>query len=142
MAEHLPPIADALKPTNLGPRGEALWLSLGGDTATDGARAALIVEACRLADQLDKLDQIISGDDATWLQLEIPEGRPIKLIVPIQNAIAERRQSVTVFRHVLAQLWNVGTPAGEVAGSGSPKEASVDDLAKRRAARRSAAADL
>ena len=136
-----PSIDEALKPSELGPRGEALWRSLGGHTTTDGARAALIAEACRLADQLDKLDQIISGDDATWLQLEIPDGRPIKLIVPIQNAIAERRQSVTVFRHVLSQLWNVGTPAGEVAGSGSPKEANVDDLAKRRAARRSATAD-
>lgn len=137
-----PSIDEALKPSELGPRGEALWRSLGGHTTTDGARAVLIAEACRLADQLDKLDQIITGDDATWLQLEIPEGRPIKLVIPIQAAIAERRQSVTVFRHVLAQLWNVGTPAGEVAGSGSPKEVNVDDLARKRAQRRSAAADL
>ncbi len=137
-----PSIDEALKPSGLGARGEALWRSLGGHTTTDGARAVLIAEACRLADQLDKLDQIITGDDATWLQLEIPEGRPIKLVIPIQAAIAERRQSVTVFRHVLGQLWNVGTPAGEVAGSGSPKEVTVDDLEQKRAQRRAAAADL
>lgn len=142
MTDHLPPIAEALKPEGLGARGEALWRALGGDTTTDGARAVLMAEASRLADQLEKLDQIITGDDATWLQLEIPEGKPIKLVIPIQAAIAERRQSVTVFRHVLAQLWNVGTPAGEVAGSGSPKEVSVDDLARKRSERRSAAADL
>lgn len=140
MAEQTPPLTEALKPTGLGERGQALWLALGGHTTTDGARAALIAEAARLADQLEKLDQIITGDDATWLRLEVPEGRDIKLVVPIQAAIAERRQSVTVFRHVLGQLSNVGTPAGEVAGTGSPKEVNVDDLAAKRAERRAAAA--
>lgn len=140
MAEDLS-LDEALKPSGLGARGSALWRSLGGDTTTDGARAVLIAEAARMADQLEKLDQIIAGDDATWLQLDIPEGRPIKLVIPIQAAIAERRQSLTVFRHVLAQL-GIGTPNGGVAGTESPKGADVDDLAERRAARRSAAADL
>jgi len=142
VADETESIADALKPSGLGERGQALWRSLGGDTTTDGARAVLIAEACRLADQLEKLDQIITGDDATWLELEIPVGKPIKLVIPVQAAIAERRQSVTVFRHVLAQLWNVGTAAGEVASGGTPKEVTVDDLEARRAARRSAASDL
>ncbi|WP_168223092.1 hypothetical protein [Pseudarthrobacter sp. NIBRBAC000502770] len=45
-------------PAGLGERGLAVWEAMSG---TDVPRNALVLEAARLADRLDELDNIIQG---------------------------------------------------------------------------------
>ncbi|WP_052069851.1 hypothetical protein [Rhodococcoides fascians] len=143
MAEERTPLAEALKPSGLAERGEALWRALGGDSTNDGARAVLIAEASRLADVLEGLDRLIGGDVDTWTSISIPDGDK-DLVLRIDAAVSERRQTVTVFRHVIAQLTNVAVPAGaaqtKTAGGGGEGGGGLDDLEERRAARRADAA--
>jgi hypothetical protein len=48
-----------------GPRGTELWASLGQDEFTPAG--VLAVEACRIADRLDRLD----GDVDTWVEARL-----------------------------------------------------------------------
>ena len=142
------PLAEALKPTGLGDRGAALWRAFGGDNTSDGARAVMIAEAARMADQLEQLDAFIRGDVDAWAKVEIP-GSGKTLVLKIDGAVSERRQSMTVFRHLIGQLTSVAsaspassgtTPATEPGGD-SPKGAPLDELAKARAERRATASN-
>ncbi|OZC62135.1 hypothetical protein CH267_00915 [Rhodococcus sp. 06-621-2] len=132
-------LAAALKPADLGERGEALWVAMGGDSTTDGARAVVLAEACRLADTLEQFDKLLSGDVEMWASIKVPE-REGDIQLQINSVVAERRQTVTVLRLTIAQLTNVGA-AGSSSSDGGTKEArTVDDLAAKRDARRAGAA--
>lgn len=133
-------LAAALKPSDLGDRGQALWLAMGGDSTTDGARAVVLAEACRLADTLEQFDKLIGGDSDTWASIKIPE-REGDLQLQIHSAVAERRQTITVLRLTIAQLTNVGVAGSPLSGGGTKGESTVDDLAAKRDARRAGAAN-
>lgn len=65
---------------------------------------ALITEACRIKDRLDKLNALLSGDIDRWSTLvELFEGSA-ELVLQINGAAVEARQSATVFRQMLAEV--------------------------------------
>lgn len=113
-----------------GPRGTRLWAALvrSGD---DEARRVLAAEACRLADRLDRLDALLTGDIEVWTSLRLPRGdedRPVVLVV--DAAMAEARQATLALATVLAKL-------GAKSAAGEPAEGDpADDLARRREQRR------
>lgn len=138
-------LAEALRPVGLGERGQALWDAL-TTTKIDPARAVLVAEAARLADMLELFDGIIRGDSEAWAEIEVPEtGQTSKIV--INSVVSERRQTVTVFRHTIAQLTTVGGVAppavspDEEAPASAPAK-TVDDIARKRDERRRAASDL
>ncbi|MGB3771730.1 MAG: hypothetical protein WBA00_11365 [Rhodococcus sp. (in: high G+C Gram-positive bacteria)] len=135
----LSPIAEAFKPSTLGARGAAFWSYMGGDRIADPARAVVLAETCRLADQLDRLDGLTNGDVA-WYQLERDDDDPTITVV-INGAVSERRQTATVFRHLVAQLTNVAPVAKPEPATASEagREPTVDELEQQRALRRAAA---
>ena len=120
----------ALVPSDLGPRGEALWKALMPPNVVDSQRAVLAAEACRMADRLDQLDLLIRGDVGTWCR--ITEDRSGDLEVSLNAAATEARQLTNVFRQLMGQL--AGQSVGKAGGS------VADELAKARAARKSRAA--
>ena len=69
----------------------------GNDAATD----ALVVEACRAKDRLDRLNQITSGDEDSWARVFSGEG---ELVLKLDTAVSEQRQLSTVFRQLLAEV--------------------------------------
>lgn len=82
--------------------GDALIRSL-ESTGDPAAVTALIVEAGRMKDRLDKLDRVLAGEDDFWLDV-IEEQSGDRLIVVVDRALAESRQLATVFRQTLAEI--------------------------------------
>ncbi|MFC7450539.1 hypothetical protein [Rhodococcus daqingensis] len=75
------------------------------DLADDGdsfAVGVLIVEACRIADRLAKLDRVLSGDDDLWLRLT--KGRDSVLEVRVDSPLQEARQQAGVLRQLIAEI--------------------------------------
>jgi len=111
-------------------RAERLWREEGGDRLT-GARRALLEEACRIADRLDKLDRLLSGDAADWLTLVEDRGDPERLVVVIDRPLAEARQQATALKQIVSELRQGAAASRPEMGGGV-----LDQLAARRAARR------
>lgn len=87
-------------PEGFGPGGQALFDQLMvGDW--DVATMALIVEAARAKDRLDRLARITSGDEDTWTRVFTGEG---EVVLKMDTAVSEQRQLSTVFRQLLAEI--------------------------------------
>ena len=73
----------------------------------------LVVEAGRIADRLEKLDGILSGDVATWAQLL--DGRDGVVEVRVDDALRHAGQQVTILRQVLGEIARQRslTPSGD-----------------------------
>lgn len=64
---------------------------------------AMIEEAGRIKDRLDRLDALASGQEELWLHLtELRESGEYK--VSIDQPLQEARQLATVFRQMLAEI--------------------------------------
>ncbi|WP_306357444.1 MULTISPECIES: hypothetical protein [unclassified Nocardia] len=90
--------------TDFAAGGALLAESLG--TEGDSAElSALIVEAARIKDRLDRLDRLISGEDELWARLVTARGGDDTVLeVRIDSALTEARQLATVFRQMLAEI--------------------------------------
>lgn len=124
---------DPLVPTGLGKRGKALWKHLAKDAGGDAARLVLAAEACRMADRLERLDQLLRGDTSAWAEVTTsPDGR---LTLLVDGAVTQARQQAGALRLLLRQL--ADHPAAKPEDGDKERGGrSVDDLADRRAARR------
>lgn len=80
--------------------GQRLFDSLSRPT-DDGPTSALIVEACRAKDRLDRLHRIVRGDVDTWTRVFSGEG---EFVLKLDTAVSEARQLSTVFRQQLADI--------------------------------------
>lgn len=70
----------------------------------DGARGvALLEEACRIADRLDKLDALLRGDADVWARL-VHDVRTEDYELRIDSALIEARQQANTLRQILASL--------------------------------------
>ena len=94
------------EPPGLGERGSALWQAMATE---DVPRNALVLEAARLADRLDELDNIIQGKGVLNLmqfRLDFPseEDGPYSVEVKFQAPLAEARQQATALAAILTKL--------------------------------------
>lgn len=88
--------------SSLGPRGLRLWLSL--CDRVDGERGlALLEEACRNADRLDRLDGLLSGDLELWALIDRHD-KGGEFEVVIDGALAEARQQGAALLRLLTSL--------------------------------------
>lgn len=98
--------------------------------ATDVRTESLLIEAARIADRLDDLDDVIAGKGVLQLlrfRLVDHEGRVAE--VKFDGVLAEARQQATTLRGILAQL---GVPKVEAKVE---RRSGIDQLRARRAAR-------
>lgn len=123
-------------PAGLRTRGRRLWRDLTDGKAIEPAQRVLIEEACRIADRLDRLDALLTGDAEDWVRLVDDRGDPERQTVVIDKPLAEARQQATALKQIIAELRQAGAVAG-TSGKDQPSgEASVrDQLAARRAKR-------
>ncbi len=72
----------------------------------------LIVEAGRIADRLEKLNGLLTGERSVWLELKL--GRDQVAEVRVDNALSEARAQATVLRHLFAEIHRqrAGIPIG------------------------------
>lgn len=104
-------------PDGLQSRGAALWSALGQTVGTPAGELAL--EACRIADRLDKLDALLRGD--RWVDLIQPdEDDSSTFVVVVDKAMAEARGQQTTLLAILVKL---GVEK-KAAGDGPPEEVS------------------
>ncbi|GAC70738.1 hypothetical protein GS4_39_00690 [Gordonia soli NBRC 108243] len=97
----------------LGEVGERLREAL-EDENDDVPTQLLITEACRMADRLHRLDLILSGDEDTWMRLDL--GKDSVIEVRVTSPLQESRQLSTVFRQLLAEIRRA--KAEQAAGAG------------------------
>ncbi|CAH0233632.1 hypothetical protein SRABI26_02716 [Arthrobacter sp. Bi26] len=93
-------------PAGLGERGMSLWQAM---ATIDVPRNALVLEAARLADRLDELDNIIQGKGVLNLmqfRLDFPSGEdePYSVEVKFAAPLAEARQQATALANILTKL--------------------------------------
>jgi hypothetical protein len=87
----------------LGPRGRALWDDT--EKAVRGERGrVLLLEACRIADRLDGLHALLTGDAADWLEVVEAKGTADAVEVRIDAALTEARQQAGALRSILTSL--------------------------------------
>lgn len=90
-------------PSGLGPRGKRLWLDLTKLHEFGPAERVLLEESCRIADRLDKLDALLTGDTTTWLNLRVSDdGSEVKVVV--DSALGEARQQANVLKQLVTAL--------------------------------------
>lgn len=99
------------------------------------AHRAVLLEACRLSDRLDRLDRIIDGNDE-WLRISTDEGGEV--VVAVDAALAEARQGATALRGMVADLVKA-LPKAPTGRGAQPKGGGLADLSARIAARRGSA---
>lgn len=87
-------------PDEFGAGGQALFDDLTSDS-NDASTAALVVEAARTKDRLDRLNRLTAGDADAWAHVVTVEG---EIVLKIDSAVAEQRQLSTVFRQLLAEI--------------------------------------
>ncbi|WP_018024096.1 hypothetical protein [Corynebacterium ulceribovis] len=92
--------AQFVMPEEFGPGGRLLHADLAQGT-DDAATSALIIEAARTKDRLDRLNRITSGDEDVWTRVFTGEG---ELVLKLDTAVSEQRQLSTVFRQLLAEI--------------------------------------
>ena len=89
-------------PDTLGPRGKGLYEAY--SARVDGPRGlVLLVEAARIADRLDKLDALLTGDADVWCRL-VHNTRTEDYELKIDSALTEARQQAAVLRQLIASM--------------------------------------
>jgi hypothetical protein len=62
----------------------------------------MVKEAGRIADRLDKLAALLSGEKSAWLSLKL--GRDKQIEVKVDNALGEARHQATTLRGLLYEI--------------------------------------
>lgn len=102
--------------------------------AADASVAVLVQEACRIADRLDALDEIVTGK-AEWIELmkfRMRLSDDVVVEVKFDNVLAEARQQASALRGLMAQL---GAGKAGAVKTAAKEVDPLDALAARRAAR-------
>lgn len=108
-------------PLGLQDRGATLWSALGQTLGTPAGELAL--EACRIADRLDKLDALLRGD--RWVDLIQPdEDDSSTYVVVVDKAMAEARGQQATLLAILTKL-GIEAKAGDGPTEGASPLAQV-----------------
>ena len=66
---------------------------------------ALVVEACRVQDRLDRLHRLSSRDDDTWGRILPTPDNPGEFVLRLGPLLQEQRQTEVVFKQLTAEIW-------------------------------------
>jgi len=128
---------------NLAAAGRNLWSLMTAGAMLGPMQKVLLLEACRIVDRLDKLDDQLTGTDREWLSLEPLDEHGATVIVVVDRALSEARQQASVLKGLLSEIRQAGrTGVRPASGTGAPAApqgggSSLGDLAARIAARAS-----
>lgn len=84
--------------------GRALFEGL-YDARDSADVAALVVQACRMKDRLDRLHALASGDSDEWARIEFPCGTEEgEMVLKVGGVLRELRQTELGFKQVTAEI--------------------------------------
>jgi hypothetical protein len=112
--------------TSLGERGGALWDATHASRPFNAAELVLLEELCRMADRLERLDEVLRGDAGVWMRLTHRVNTEDYELV-VDDAASEARQLAATFQAGIKSLNLPAATAGAKDG--------LDDLGARRAKR-------
>lgn len=123
-------------PKGLGRRGETLWVDAHHQRDFSNSARVLLVEACRCADVLDRLDGAMRSKRGLWFSLdeesqELVDDVP-QFSVVLDSVLGEQRRQRESLRALLKQLDLLDIQPVE---SSSGEKSMVDQLRERREAR-------
>lgn len=128
------------KGPELGSSGSWLWREMTNDGFPPPMQRLLLLEACRIADRLDRLDAQLNGE--SWLRfLANDEGTEVTVVV--DRVLAEARQQATALKQLVAEYRQAGakpSTRGRSTTSNS-KGAGLADITALIEKRRAAASD-
>ena len=134
----------------LRPYGRRLYREL--EAGRTPAQLAMLLEACRIADRLQHLDQLLLARQGSWAQLRMPRRADdwlddpdhdhisVELVVSVDTLLAESRQQAIVYRQLLLAVADGATAAAGATGKGAAPDGGTDELGRIRAERERAAA--
>lgn len=109
---------------DFGPRGKTLWADVVKELSPGPMQRVMLLEACRIADRLDKLEAQLSGADDEWLRIEPDYEDPTRpVVVLVDKALSEARQQALAMKALLAEIRQAAkpaTPAGKPAAATPP----------------------
>jgi len=92
-------------PHGLDLKGAKLWKDITSAHALGPAELVILEEACRIADRLDGLNTVLTGEAENWLDLRNMKGRGDEIVeIVIDAALTEARQQANVFKQLVAAL--------------------------------------
>lgn len=92
-------------PADLKQRGREIWAAFNASSLPAGNRA-LVHEACRLADTLDKLDAILSQRADEWARIVVDDMGDVTLVV--DSLLGERRQQALALKQLMGEIRTAG----------------------------------
>jgi hypothetical protein len=96
-------MAGSRTPAGLSAGGCALWRSVTEAHDLDAVQEVTLLEACRAKDRLDKLDEVLRGDEETWMRL-IKDDRTEYHELKIDAALASANTTANLLKQLLAAL--------------------------------------
>lgn len=116
----------------LGPRGTALHRQLHTDGhAFDPLTEELVLEACRLADRLERLDRIANGEAQEWVDFR--DQRDGTVVVWVDSVLGEARHTAVALKQLVSEITKAKAPP---APAKPAEEDPLDVLEQRRRQRR------
>lgn len=118
-------------PTGLGSGGKSLWRAFDDTTLTE-PQIAMLTEACRARDRLDRFDEVLRGDLDTWIYLVAgAEYETWDLHVNVADPLIKANQTAGVLQSLLVKL---PAPAAKVVETGpvAPPLTALDELKAKR----------
>lgn len=110
-------------------RGSRLWLEMTAAWTPSPIHREQLVELCRIADRLEKLDRQLKGEGWLRFHSRTDDGSVVEVI--IDKVLTESREQATAYRLIAADLVKAaGAQKSEPKGGGV-----LDALAAKRAAR-------
>lgn len=123
MPEGVPTPPDWLKA-----RGLELWIEVTQVHKLNASALALLGEACRTADRLERLAAALSSRSTLWFELgDLDQASELGIPIVVNGMIGEARQLQTTLRQTLTNLGVVKVDAANDAAK-SP----IDQIAEKR----------
>ncbi|RAV34246.1 hypothetical protein [Corynebacterium heidelbergense] len=117
-------------PAFLRRHGRELWDEVTGSYDLDPAGLAVLTEACRMRDRLERFAAALSAQSTLWFELGEPEeleSGEVQMSVVVNNMVGEARQMQAAVATALGKI-GVLKPGREKAAAANP----LDEIARKR----------
>jgi hypothetical protein len=126
-------MAAARTPAGLDTRGRRLWRDLTSASRLGPAQLVLAEEACRLADRLDMLHALLSGDASAWASLQISaDDGDMEITVIISSVLSEARLHAGALKGIVTELRQTSPAVAAGDTDVDPVAAIQDEVARKR----------
>jgi hypothetical protein len=123
----------AQTPAGLNTRGRRLWRDLTSASRLGPAQFVLAEEACRLADRLDMLHALLTGDASAWASLQISaDDGAMEITVIISSVLSEARLHAGALKGIVTELRQTSPAVAAGDTDVDPVAAIQDEVARKR----------